>query len=68
MDEFTLENHQKQIDVLKSGEKIADFETQRKHKNGTVIDVSASYRAINKDDVLAVAMYKDITEEKSDKT
>ena len=65
MDDFTLEDHQRHLGVLGSGENIANFETQRKHKDGTVIDVLASYRAINKDDVLAVAMYKDITEEKT---
>lgn len=64
MDDFTPENHQKHLDLLRSGESIANFETQRKHKDGTVIDVLASYRAINKNEVLAVAMYKDITEEK----
>ncbi len=64
MDNFTLENHQKQLDVLRSGESIANFETQRRHKDGTIKDILASYRAINKGHVLAVAMYKDITEEK----
>ncbi|MEC5423240.1 diguanylate cyclase [Virgibacillus sp. C22-A2] len=67
MDDFTLENHQSHLDVLRRGESIANFETQRKHKNGTIIEVLASYRAINKDHVLAVAMYKDITGEKSTK-
>jgi diguanylate cyclase (GGDEF)-like protein/PAS domain S-box-containing protein len=64
MDEFTLENHQRHLDILRSGESIANYETQRKHKEGTIIDVLASYRAINKGQILAVAMYKDITEEK----
>lgn len=64
MDDFTSENHQRQLDRLRSGESIANFETQRKHKDGRVIDILASYRVINKADVLAVAMYKDITEEK----
>jgi diguanylate cyclase (GGDEF)-like protein/PAS domain S-box-containing protein len=64
MDDFTLEYHQSHLDVLRSGESIAYFETQRKHKDGTIKDVLASYRAINKGHVLAVAMYKDITEEK----
>lgn len=64
MDDFTVENHQKQLEVLRSGHSIANYETQRKHKDGTVKDVLASYRAINKGDLLAVAMYKDITDEK----
>ncbi len=50
--------------VLRSGESIAYFETQRKHKDGTIKDALASYRAINKGHLLAVAMYKDITVEK----
>ncbi|WP_203249016.1 diguanylate cyclase domain-containing protein [Sporosarcina beigongshangi] len=64
MDDFTQEDHQKQLDVLRSGESTHYFETKRKHKDGTVKDVLASYRAINNEDVLAVAMYKDITKEK----
>ena len=64
MEDFTVEDHQKQLDVLRSGESIANYETQRKHKDGTIKDVLASYRSINKDHILAVAMYKDITEEK----
>lgn len=49
---------------MRSGQNIANYETQRKHKDGTIRDVLASYRAINKGHILAVAMYKDITEEK----
>ena len=64
MKDFTPKNHQKQLEILRSGESIANFETQRKHKDGTIKDVLATYRAINKDHILAVAMYKDITEEK----
>lgn len=64
MEDFTWEEHEKQLDILRSGESIPYFETKRKHKNGEIKDILASYRAINKDDVLAVAMYKDITEEK----
>ncbi len=64
MGNFTVEDHQKQLDILRSGQSIANYETQRIHKDGTVKDVLASYRAINKGHLLAVAMYKDITEEK----
>lgn len=64
VDDFSPADHQKQLDLLSSGESIANFETQRKHKDGTLKNVLASYRAINRDDILAVAMYKDITEEK----
>ena len=64
MEDFTVEDHQQQLDVLRSGKSIANYETQRKHKDGSVKDVLASYRSINKEHILAVAMYKDITEEK----
>lgn len=64
MEDFTPEDHQKQLAVLKSGESITNYETKRKHKDGVVKEVLASYRAVNKDNILAVAMYKDITEEK----
>ncbi|WP_313894243.1 sensor domain-containing diguanylate cyclase [Psychrobacillus sp.] len=67
MDDFTSKEHEKQLELLKSGESIPYFETKRKHKDGTIKDVLASYRAVNKGDVLAVAMYKDITEEKKTK-
>ncbi|MFJ8065923.1 diguanylate cyclase domain-containing protein [Psychrobacillus sp. NPDC096426] len=63
-DDFTSKDHEKQLDLLRSGESIPYFETKRKHKNGQTKDILASYRAINKKDILAVAMYKDITEEK----
>lgn len=64
MEDFTVEDHQKQLDILGSGQSIANYETQRRHKDGTVKDVLASYRTINKGHLLAVAMYKDITEDK----
>ncbi len=64
MRDFTEENHQKQLQLLRSGQSIENYETKRKHKDGTIKDILASYRAINKNHILAVAMYKDITEEK----
>lgn len=64
MDGFTLEDHQKKLNELREGRSTANYETQRKHKDGTIKDVMASYRAVNKGHILAVAMYKDITEEK----
>src|SRR5690606_33396174 len=36
MDDFTIENHQSQLDVLRSGNSIANFETKRKHKDGII--------------------------------
>lgn len=67
LNDFTPEDHEVMLNRLRSGASISYFETKRKHKNGTVKDILASYRAINREDVLAVAMYKDITEEKQAK-
>ena len=49
---------------LRENKKVLHFETQRKRKDGLIIDVVATYRPINKGKVLAVATYKDVTEEK----
>ena len=43
MDDFTPENHQRHLDILRSGESIANFETQRKHKDGTIKDQTRRY-------------------------
>lgn len=67
LNDFTPEDHEVMLNRLRSGASISYFETKRKHKNGTVKDILASYRAINREDVLAVGMYKDITEEKQAK-
>ena len=60
------EFHLKQLDdfitTLRMGEQIPHFETQRKHKNGTTIDVVAAYRPINKGNIVAVGTYRDVTE------
>ena len=37
--------------------------SKRKHKDGTELDIIASYRSINNRDILAVGMYKDFTEQ-----
>lgn len=63
MESFTKENHEKQLALLRDGQHIENYETKRRHKDGSTKDILASYRAINKNQVLAVAMYKDITEE-----
>lgn len=64
MEDFTDEDHQEHLERLRSGQNIENYETKRKHKDGITKDILASYRAINKNQILAVAMYKDITEEK----
>jgi diguanylate cyclase (GGDEF)-like protein/PAS domain S-box-containing protein len=64
IEEFSQEDHDKQLELFRIGESLPYFETKRKRKDGTEIEILASYRAVHKDNVLAVAMYKDITEEK----
>lgn len=44
--------------------KFLQFETKRKRKDGMIIEISAIYRLINNDEILAIATYKDIGEEK----
>lgn len=62
-EEFTVKQHQQQLQNLKKGQDTPNYETTRKTKDGNLIYVLASYRAVNKNGILAVAMYKDVTEE-----
>lgn len=50
------------LDDLRMGKRIPSFKTQRMHKDGSIIDVMATYRLVNKGNILAVGTYKDITE------
>ncbi|WP_419960814.1 diguanylate cyclase domain-containing protein [Psychrobacillus sp. BM2] len=56
------EEHQKQLTQFKRGHDIPYYVTRRKRKDGIVLDILASYRAINNGEVLAVGMYKDFSE------
>lgn len=56
------EEHQKQLTQFKRGHDIPYYVTRRKRKDGVVLDILASYRAINNGEVLAVGMYKDFSE------
>lgn len=62
-EEFTVEQHHRQLQELKNGKDTPYYETTRKTKDGEIIHVLASYRAVNKNGILAVAMYKDVTGE-----
>ena len=42
---------------------IPYYVTKRKRKDGKILDILASYRAINNGEVLAVGMYKDFSEQ-----
>lgn len=61
--EFTVEQHQLQLQNLSKGNDTPNYETTRQSKGGKTIHVLASYRAVNKNGILAVAMYKDVTDE-----
>ncbi|WP_211753618.1 PAS domain S-box protein [Oceanobacillus limi] len=50
------------LDMLRESNDIINLEVKRYTKGGSVLDVLASYRPINKGDILAVGMYKDITD------
>lgn len=48
---------------LENGENFPFEIVERKHKDGTELTMLASYHVLNQDDVLAIAMYKDFTEQ-----
>lgn len=60
---MTEEQHKALLDGLKKGRKYPYEIVKRKHKDGTLLDVLASYWPINKGDILAIGMYKDFTEQ-----
>src|SRR5699024_2531242 len=51
------------LQTLKDGENFPFEIVERKHKDGTELTILASYHVLNQDDVLAIAMYKDFTEQ-----
>lgn len=57
------EKHDELLELLKLGQDIPYYETKRIRKDGRVLEVLASYRAINQGEILAVGMYKDFTEQ-----
>lgn len=59
--QFHLQQLEYFLEDLKSGQRIPSFQTQRMRKDGSLIDVVANYRPINKGNVLAVGTYQDVT-------
>lgn len=57
------EEQEHQLNLFKQGIDIPCHVTKRKTKNGEILDILASYRSVNKGEVLAVGMYKDFTEQ-----
>lgn len=60
---MTKEQHEAFLDKMKKGENISYSFTKRRCKDGEILDILATYRAINKGEILAVGMYKDFTEQ-----
>ncbi|WP_163970294.1 PAS domain S-box protein [Oceanobacillus halotolerans] len=52
------------LEPLRRGEKIINLDVQRYTKDGRLLDIIASYMPANKGHILAVGMYKDITDRK----
>ncbi|MBS4211776.1 diguanylate cyclase domain-containing protein [Neobacillus rhizophilus] len=60
---MTKEQHEALLNTLREGENINYSFTKRMCKDGEILDILATYRQINKGEVLAVGMYKDFTEQ-----
>ncbi|MEH7246142.1 diguanylate cyclase [Neobacillus niacini] len=60
---MTKEQHDAFLNKLRNGENVNFSLTKRKCKDGEILDILATYRAINKGEILAVGMYKDFTEQ-----
>ena len=60
---ITKEEHQEMLQHLREGQDYPYVVSKRRHKDGTVLDIIASYRSINNQDILAVGMYKNFTEQ-----
>lgn len=63
LDEQTNQKHEL-LAYLRQKKQILQFETKRKQKDGSIIDVLATYRPSDRGEILAIATYKDITKEK----
>lgn len=60
---MTKEQHEAFLNKLREGENVNYSLTKRRCKDGEILDILATYRAINKGDILAVGMYKDFSEQ-----
>lgn len=57
------EEFERLLRTLRSGKNIPNYIAKRKRKDGKVLDILASYGAVNTGNVLAVGMYKDFTDQ-----
>jgi diguanylate cyclase (GGDEF)-like protein/PAS domain S-box-containing protein len=60
---MTKEQHDAFLNKLREGENVNYSLTKRRCKDGEILDILATYRPINKGEILAVGMYKDFTEQ-----
>ncbi|MFJ7728641.1 diguanylate cyclase domain-containing protein [Neobacillus sp. NPDC097160] len=60
---ITKEEHQEMLQHLRDGKNYPYVVSKRKHKDGTILDVIASYGSINNQSILAVGMYKNFTDQ-----
>jgi diguanylate cyclase (GGDEF)-like protein/PAS domain S-box-containing protein len=60
---MTKEQHDSFLNKLREGENVNYSLTKRRCKDGEILDILATYRPINKGEILAVGMYKDFTEQ-----
>jgi len=54
---------QKTLEKLRLGKNITYYVTERERKDGQILKILASYKAVHSKDILAVGMYKDFTEQ-----
>jgi len=59
----SLDRWNEDLSLLKEGHDIACKVKKRRRKDGSIIEVLASYRAINDGEIVAVGMYKEFTEQ-----
>jgi diguanylate cyclase (GGDEF)-like protein/PAS domain S-box-containing protein len=60
---MTIEEHQNLLQGLMNGQSFPYELVKRKNKDGTTLDILASYWSVNNDSILAIGMYKDFTEQ-----
>nr|WP_249317179.1 sensor domain-containing diguanylate cyclase [Bacillus sp. FJAT-50079] len=60
---MTKEEHQTFLSQLKKGQSFPYQIVKRKHKDGMLLDILASYWSVNNERILAIGMYKDFTEQ-----
>lgn len=61
--EMTKQEHETFIHQLKEGHNFPYKIVKRRGKDGSILDILASYWSVNNDRILAIGMYKDFTEQ-----